>query len=436
MIHLIQFGGHGVQFGLHHGAGFIHQVDGLIGQETVGDIPVGQGGRRNQRAILDFHAVEHLVPFLQATQDGDGVLHAGLIDHDRLETTLQGRVLLDIFTVLIQRGGADAVQLAAGQHGLQQVAGVHGAVRLAGTHDGMQLIDEEDDLAFRLLHFVQNGLQAFLKLAAVLGTGHQRAHIQAEHRAILQVFRHIAADDPLGQTFGDGGLAHTGFTDQHRVVLALTGQDADDIADLGIPADDRVQLVGTGHLHQILAVLFQCVVGGFRVITGHALVAAHGGQLLHEAFRRDVESLEQLTGGFAGALQNAEEYMLHADVFILHLFGLLLRRIEGTVQVAGDVDLFGVTSGAGHPGQRLHLLQGSLGKGVGVRAQLGEQLGDQSLLLLGQRGQHVFLLHRLVGIFHRKALRTLQRLHGLLRQLIHVHKCVPPYCADTRKFIY
>ena len=56
-------------------------------------------------------------------------------------------VLLDVLAVLIQRGSADAVQLAAGQHRLQQVAGVHGAVGLARAHDGVQLIDEEDDLA-------------------------------------------------------------------------------------------------------------------------------------------------------------------------------------------------------------------------------------------------------------------------------------------------
>ena len=59
------------------------------------------------------------------------------------------RVLFNVLAVLVQRGGADAVQLAAGQHRLQQVAGVHGAVRLARAHNGVQLINEEDDLALR-----------------------------------------------------------------------------------------------------------------------------------------------------------------------------------------------------------------------------------------------------------------------------------------------
>ena len=76
----------------------------------------------------------------------DGVLDRRLIDHDRLEAALQGGVLLDVLAVLVERGGADAVQLAAGQHRLEQVAGVHRPFGLAGADDGVQLVDEQDDL--------------------------------------------------------------------------------------------------------------------------------------------------------------------------------------------------------------------------------------------------------------------------------------------------
>ncbi len=208
----------------------------------------------------------------------------------------------------------------------------------------MQLIDKEDDLALRLFHFVQNRFQPFLELAAVLGTRHQRAHIQAEHRAVLEVFRHIAPDDPLGQTFGDGRLADASLTDKHRVVLAFAGQDADDVADLAVTADDRVQFVGAGHFHQVLTVLFQGVVGGLGVIAGDALVAAHRRQLLHEALLRDAEGLEQFGSRLAGPLQNAQEHMLHADIFILHLLGLFLCRIKSTVQVTGNIHLLRVAA--------------------------------------------------------------------------------------------
>ena len=144
----------------------------------------------------------------------------------------------------------------------------------------MQLIDEEDDLALALLHLVQHALQALLKLAAVLCTGHQSAHVQAEHGAILQVFGHIATHDALRQTLGDGGFTNAGLTDEAGVVFGLTGQDTDHIADLLISTNDGVQLLLAGKFHQILTVLLQCVVGVFRIIGGHPLVAAHGGKLL------------------------------------------------------------------------------------------------------------------------------------------------------------
>ena len=158
MCQIVHLAGHTVHLGLDHGTGFIHKVDGLIRQEAVGDIAVGKGGSGDQGAIVDLYAVEHLVPFLQAAQDGDGILHSRLIHLHRLEPALQRGVFFDILTVLVQRGRADAVQLAARQHGLEQIACVHSAVGLTGTHDGVQLIDEEDDLALALLHLVQHAL--------------------------------------------------------------------------------------------------------------------------------------------------------------------------------------------------------------------------------------------------------------------------------------
>ena len=70
------------------------------------------------------------------------------------------------------------MQFTTGQHGLEEVACVHGALGLAGAHNGVQLIDEENDLAFTLLDFLEHCLESFLKFAPELGAGHQRTHIQ------------------------------------------------------------------------------------------------------------------------------------------------------------------------------------------------------------------------------------------------------------------
>ena len=47
------------------------------------------------------------------------------------------------------------------------------------------------------------------------------AEVQREDGAILEVVRHIAADDTLGKPLGDGGLADAGFTDRQGLFLVL-----------------------------------------------------------------------------------------------------------------------------------------------------------------------------------------------------------------------
>src|SRR5204863_9065739 len=138
---------------------------------------------------------------------------------------------------------ADAVELAAREHGLEHVAGVGRALGLAGADDGVELVDEEDDAALGLLHLVEHRLEALLELAAELRAREQRTHVEREDGAILQPLGHVAAHDALREALDDGGLADARLADEHRVVLRLAREDADDAADLLIAADDRIELV-------------------------------------------------------------------------------------------------------------------------------------------------------------------------------------------------
>ena len=76
-----------------------------------------------------------LVALLQAAQDRDRVRNGRLADEDRLEAPLEGRVLLDVLPVLVERRRADAAQLAAGEHRLEQVAGADRSLRCTRTDD-------------------------------------------------------------------------------------------------------------------------------------------------------------------------------------------------------------------------------------------------------------------------------------------------------------
>ena len=170
----------------------------------------------------------------------------GSPDEHRLEPALQRGVLLDGGAVLVERGGADEPELAAGQHGLDHLPGVHGPLGRAGADNGVQLVDEGDDLALGVGDLLEHGLEPLLELAPVLGPGHHGAEVERDHPLALQSLGHVAFDDPVGQPLDDGRLAHAGLADQHRVVLGAARQDLNDPADLLVAPDDRVELARRG----------------------------------------------------------------------------------------------------------------------------------------------------------------------------------------------
>ncbi len=93
-----------------------------------------------------------------------------------------------------------------------------------------------------VLDLLEHSLEALLELAAELRPGKHAGEVERDDPLVLQAFRHVAAHDAPRQAFNDGGLAHAGFADQHRVVLGTAAQHLDDAADLLIAADDRVEL--------------------------------------------------------------------------------------------------------------------------------------------------------------------------------------------------
>ncbi len=201
-----------------------------------------------------------LVAVLEAAEDGDGVFDAWLVDEHRLETPGQRGVLLHVLAILIERGGADAVQLAARQRRLQDVGGIHRPFGFAGADQRVHLIYEKDDAAFGRRHFREHGFQALFKFAAELGPGDQRAHVERQELLVLDALRHVAIDDPERQAFGDGRLAHAGLADQHRVVLGATAQDLDGAADFLVAPDHRIELALAGILGEVSGVFLQRVV--------------------------------------------------------------------------------------------------------------------------------------------------------------------------------
>ena len=100
------------------------------------------------------------------------------------------------------------------------------------------------------------------------------AEVERDQPAAAQRLRHVAGDDALGEPLDDGGLADAGLADEHRVVLGAAAQHLHDAADLGVAADDRVELAVAGDGGQVDAVLLQRLVGVLGVGAGDARAAA------------------------------------------------------------------------------------------------------------------------------------------------------------------
>ncbi len=203
----------------------------------------------------------YLEALLQSPENGYGVLNGRLLHHDGLEAALKGGVLFYVLAVLVDGGGADAVELAPGQHGFEHVAGVNCALGLTCTHNCVQFVYEEQYPSVALLDLVQHGLEAFLKLAPVLGARKERPHVESEDGAILQTFRHIAPDYALGKPFHDGGLAYAWLANKDRVVLGFSTKDPDNPSDLLVTAYDGIELTGPCHGHQVATIPFKGFVG-------------------------------------------------------------------------------------------------------------------------------------------------------------------------------
>ena len=220
----------------------VDEVDRLVRQVAVGEVAVGQVRRRDQRLVGDGDRVVRLVPVAQTLQDLDGQCDVRLLDLDRLEPAFERSVLLEVLAVLVDGGGPDGLQLAAGQHRLQDRGGVDRALGRARTDQGVELVDEQHDVAAGA-NLLQDLLEALLEIAAVAASCHQRTEVEGVQLLTGERLGDVVGHDALCESLDDGRLADAGLADQHRVVLRPAGEHLHHPLDLFLASDDRIELV-------------------------------------------------------------------------------------------------------------------------------------------------------------------------------------------------
>ena len=274
-------------------------------------------------------------------------------------------------------------------------------------------------------HVLEHGLEAFLELAAVLGPGDQRAHVQGDDALALQALRHVLLDDALGQALDDGGFADAGFADQHRVVLGAPRQHLHDAADFVVAADDRVELVVAGVLRQVAAVFLQRLERPFRVLRRDALAAAHRLDRLQQLLARQAELAQD---GVRRALVagHGEQQGVGGNELVLQALGLFLGPPHQPFAARRDIDRVG--RNVADARQLFELSAHAILEAVERGAGLVQHLGSQAVLLLQQGQQDVLHVNLLLAELDRQLLGGRHGFPGLLGKAIQIHR--RPSLAD------
>ena len=374
----------------HAAGGLVDQVDRLVGHEAVGHIARAQLGGGLDRLVGDLEPVVLLVALLDALEDLDRVLDRRLLDQHGLEAALERGVALDVLAVLVERRGADRLQLAASQRRLEDVGGVNRAFGRAGADQRVQLVDEQHAVA-AVLDLFDDLLEALLELTAVLGARDERADVEREQALAHQRLGHVAGGDALGQAFDDGRLADARLADEGRVVLGAPREDLDDALDLLEAADDRIELARPRRGGQVHAQLVDD--GGLaRLAVGGALAFLRvRGRLVQDVddlradlVQADAERFEHAGGDALALAHEAEQQVFGADVVVVEPSRLVDRQLDDFLGARGQANIAGhrsITAADDELDGAAHLVQ--------LDAEIAQHLGRDALALADQAEQQV-----------------------------------------------
>src|SRR5690606_19779976 len=140
---------------------FIHQVDCLIGKETITDVSVRELNCRDHSIVFNANTVVQFVFFFDTAKDRNGVLNRWLLHHDGLKPSFECLVFFDVFLIFLQRRRSDGMKFTTGKCRLQQVGCSH-CTRATSTctDQCMNLGNKQHDLTIDVGNLLDSHLQS------------------------------------------------------------------------------------------------------------------------------------------------------------------------------------------------------------------------------------------------------------------------------------
>ena len=218
---------------------FIQKIDGFVRQIKIRQIPHRKPHSLFHSVFCDANMMVPLQSGLQTAQDCHCSFFSRLFYHYRPESALQSRIFLNKFPVFCQSGGSQHLQFTPAKRRFEDICRIDSALCRSRSYNGVHFVHKQDHIS-TATDLRQHIPKPLFKFASVLCASHQICHIKTDQPLILQLGRHIPRSHSLGQSLCNGGLTHTRFSHQCRIVLILSTQNPDHRFDFPIPADHRL----------------------------------------------------------------------------------------------------------------------------------------------------------------------------------------------------
>ena len=165
----------------------------------------------------------------------------GLVDCDRLKTTLKRRILFYMRAVFRDSGCADDLELSPRKGGLYYVCRINSTLSRTRAYDHMKLVYKEDYIGV-LIYFLHNVFHTFLKLSAVFSSRYHSRKVKRDYSLVQKIFGYVSGVYPLCESFHHSGLAHARLTYQAGIVLHTSGENPYRVFGFSVSADYRIKL--------------------------------------------------------------------------------------------------------------------------------------------------------------------------------------------------
>ncbi len=126
----------------HSCTGSIKHADGFVRQLTPGNVTLGQAHSLANRGIQNLYPMVRFQLIGHRSQHDHRAILVRLFDLDTLKTSVQRRIFLEIFFVLLPGGGGDGAQFPTCQRRFQQVGGVAAALGAARAYQRVGFVDK------------------------------------------------------------------------------------------------------------------------------------------------------------------------------------------------------------------------------------------------------------------------------------------------------